>query len=337
MSANLGWLFNIDYFDGLNYRDDTYNEDLLKEKVSNIINQSPPIPEYEYLGNMSFSGTTTYPGILMGTGYMHELNKIKGQAILGFHFDYSTGLPVIPGSSIKGVVRSAFAHPEYIRELLDDDQVDIGALELDIFGQPNGSSDTQQGKDIFFDAVITGAISKILGDDHLAPHGSNPMLEPDVLRFIKVMPQVTFAFDFKLQDSEGLTANQKALLFAQILEDIGIGAKTNVGYGYLEMDTSSIPQPSEFDKLLEKIEKGLGLNDANKAIKELSEPLNDEQKKILFDIFNAKLLDSNSDLDNGWYGESIEQWMCDTDISNGFRKKLIGYEYLNIFKTLYLK
>jgi len=55
--------------------------------------------------------TTVYPGLLIGSGYPHE-SSVIGELKLGFHFDYTTGLPVIPGSSIKGVLRDAFEKME---------------------------------------------------------------------------------------------------------------------------------------------------------------------------------------------------------------------------------
>lgn len=54
-----------------------------------------------------FSLVTTYPGLLIGTGYTHGLGAL-GEFKIGFYFDYTTGMPVIPGSSVKGLLRSAF-------------------------------------------------------------------------------------------------------------------------------------------------------------------------------------------------------------------------------------
>jgi len=64
----------------------------------------------------SFELTTIYPGLLIGAGYSHPaLKEIKksdrdevGDFQLGFFFDHTTGLPVIPGSSVKGVLKSVF-------------------------------------------------------------------------------------------------------------------------------------------------------------------------------------------------------------------------------------
>ncbi len=65
---------------------------------------------------------TTYPGLLIGSGYAHPAlhkpktkdAKDKGDFQLGFFLDHTTGLPVIPGSSVKGVLKSVF--PSVIKE-----------------------------------------------------------------------------------------------------------------------------------------------------------------------------------------------------------------------------
>ena len=220
--SNLGWLFYKDYFKGLDYTnlESEYNSHLIKEKVQTLITQTVTFDSSEMLGNTHFKATTTYPGLILGSGNAHELPSIEGQAILGFSFDYTSGLPVIAGSSIKGVLRSAFKHIEYIQELLEDKTLDVKALETEIFD--NG--------DIFFDAVVVDAGTNLLGDDYLAPHGDDALKNPIPLRFIKVMPNVTFRFDFELK-SGILSKIKKSELLRNILEDLGLGAKTNVGYG----------------------------------------------------------------------------------------------------------
>lgn len=229
-SANIGWLFYRDYFEGLDYADlkSEANKEKINKRVDNIIAQSPKIEEGEVLGNMHFKATTTYPGLLLGSGNVHELPSVEGQAILGFHFDYTTGLPVIPGSSLKGLLRSAFKHPDYIREILGDKEIDVAALDIEIFGQKNGTLQVSKGQDIFFGAEIIGG-GQVLGDDYLTPHGDG-ITEPIPLRFIKVMPGVSFRFDFELH-SGLISKNAKLELFKHIIADLGIGAKTNVGYG----------------------------------------------------------------------------------------------------------
>jgi CRISPR-associated protein Cmr6 len=50
---------------------------------------------------------TTYPGLLVGTGYNHDFPE-QGVSKIGFFFDHTTGLPIIPGSSVKGLLRASF-------------------------------------------------------------------------------------------------------------------------------------------------------------------------------------------------------------------------------------
>ena len=228
-SPNLGWLFYKDYFSAIeDWSSIDSSTQAIQKKVDDIIKKTPKIEESEPLGNIHFKATTTYPGLLIGSGYIHELPDIDAQAILGFDFDYTSGLPIIRGSSIKGVLRSAFKHWKYIAHKLDNrySKEEIAEIESNIFD--NG--------DIFFDATVVKYGTKLLGDDYITPHGDNPLANPIPLRFIKVMPNVTFRFDFELSDFKKddktiLTKNQKAILFGEILSDLGIGAKTNLGYG----------------------------------------------------------------------------------------------------------
>jgi CRISPR-associated protein Cmr6 len=234
---NIGWLFYKDYFNTLT--DEDYQivsltkeekkhrenevkaiEEKMSKKISHITSQSFNTQKPLNLGNANFELKTTYPGLLIGSGYGHEIPDIKGQAILGFHFDYTTGLPVIPGSSLKGALRSAFEHPDYICELLEQN-IDVKKLETEIF----------DNSDIFFDAIIVKGDkqNKILGDDYITPH-KEATKNPIPLRFIKVLPDVTFRFSFQLSGGT-ITAEQKQKLFKSIILDLGLGAKTNVGYG----------------------------------------------------------------------------------------------------------
>jgi CRISPR-associated protein Cmr6 len=50
---------------------------------------------------------TTYPGLLIGSGYNYGIGA-KEEFKVGFDFDYITGLPVLRGSAIKGILREIF-------------------------------------------------------------------------------------------------------------------------------------------------------------------------------------------------------------------------------------
>lgn len=204
---------------------------------------------------------TLYPGLLIGAGLSHGtkcVNDIK----IGFQFDFTTGLPVIPGSSVKGVLCSMFPNPQlpsdceynqerfaYIRSVLHEkcgvagevSDDDILSLTYRLFqgGENNGCSD-YMGRDVFMDALLTASDNgnqQFMGDDFITPH-KKPLENPVPIQFLKVLPGVTFTFVFRLTSTRighlNFDPDCKLKLFKQILLDVGVGAKTNVGYGHLE-------------------------------------------------------------------------------------------------------
>ena len=165
-------------------------------------------------------------------------------------------MPVIYGSSVKGVLRNYFK--DFCNDVIKDRTYETDVLERfenDIFG-----NDEKKGKwkdadksiykrDIFFDAVIVKADKKgrILCSDSITPHGGenhdNPLVNPTPLTFMKIAPGCKIEFRFKLVDSivkdkDGkeykLSADEKREIFKEILTTVGVGAKTNVGYGQLK-------------------------------------------------------------------------------------------------------
>lgn len=207
--------------------------------------------------------TTIYPGLIIGSGYMHEtLNK--GEFKLGFHFDHTTGLPCIPGSSIKGVLRSFFpqftnnalseqderkqSKAVFIAEKLgwnDPDFLKVHQLEMAVFDGvdlANSAENTDCMKYMniyqrccFYNAYISRAATgnKIFEIDTITPHGENPLKNPIPLNFLKIRPGVTFTIPMQLQDIDYLAIKKAKLktLFETIIKLNGLGAKTNVGYG----------------------------------------------------------------------------------------------------------
>lgn len=223
-----------------------------------------------------FSLVTTYPGLLIGSGYNHN-TKARGDAAIGFFFDHTTGQPVIPGSSVKGVCRSVFeldindrgrnvtgkTSLDFFKHMLEDVAVNNPALDGKINGLKTYIDDEKKlkqlkenifgdqkkaGKDIFFDAVLNIEASgnnTIFYSDFITPH-PDPLKNPNPNQFLKVGPGVCFEFRFKLQDDKKLdcTAKLKEAIFRQILLTFGIGAKTNVGYGQF----APIPEAVKFEK-----------------------------------------------------------------------------------------
>ena len=150
-------------------------------------------------------------------------------------------MPVVYGSSVKGVLRAWFK--EFYKPTTDQPSVD-DAFNSIFEGKENGKSKSIYERDIFFDAVIVEADSKgrILASDSITPHGGenhdNPLMNPTPLTFMKIASGCTMEFRFKLVDTiidgKKFTAAQKKTLFEEILKTVGVGAKTNVGYGQLK-------------------------------------------------------------------------------------------------------
>ncbi|MEG8947975.1 type III-B CRISPR module RAMP protein Cmr6 [Rosettibacter firmus] len=206
-------------------------------------------------GNTKFTLETTYPGLLIGAGYshgaIHDVNPEDKNDIsdfnLGFYFDHTTGFPVIPGSSVKGVLKSVFPKKDfpYIEEKLTyikdkvrlvnekaSDFIKIDNWEEIFFGK------LPMRKHIFCDAYIEEIPDnkKIFEDDYITPHTEGIFKNPKPIRFLKIAPGIKFTFqfvvcDYKFNDNIILTAEHIVQVFKQIILDFGVGAKRNVGYG----------------------------------------------------------------------------------------------------------
>lgn len=208
-----------------------------------------------------FELKTTYPGLLCGVGYHHEINKKEGPKAsdreekkesgefyqLGMYFDHTTGMPVIPGSSIKGALRSAvknwdFLAGKFFNTLSCEEKKSAEErLQKEFINSVfEGKGQSIYERDIFFDAVPIG-IEKggiLFGDDYITPH-EKPLRNPVPIRFLRVNPGVTYRFRFILKDTKVLvggkeilfSAEQKRDFFKEIILTFGLGAKTNVGYG----------------------------------------------------------------------------------------------------------
>ncbi|MGP1379519.1 MAG: type III-B CRISPR module RAMP protein Cmr6 [Porphyromonas gingivalis] len=185
----------------------------------------------------SFELKTCYPGLLCGVGYHHEINNPKNESKeddapevynLGMYFDYTSGLPVIPGSSIKGMLRSAIEEWDFLADYKPNNGVTREEIIKTVF---EGKELSIYDRDIFLDAIPIKADNKLFGEDYITHH-PNPLQNPNPVRFLRVEPGVTYQFRFILKDhGEKLTVDFKTKLFKAIICTFGLGAKTNVGYG----------------------------------------------------------------------------------------------------------
>lgn len=289
---NLGWVFYRDYYRDVDFRRIIEDKKIYKQRLEGVNKTFLEKAHSNYAGTPQqkentlkglginqllhiegangFALTTTYPGLLIGTGYTHETG-MEGELKLGFFFDHTTGLPILPGSSVKGKLRSMFPSQsdeekeekaDYINGLLEEilgkttgyQLKDIIELGRQIFG-----ADTKEEplnipmsqRDVFYDAYILKSLHRsangspkgaFLAIDFITPHKNtanitalDPFSNPVPLQFLKILPEVVFQFQMKLAatslGTHTIEATHKEQLFKQIFLDVGIGAKTNVGYG----------------------------------------------------------------------------------------------------------
>jgi len=116
------------------------------------------------------------------------------------------GIPYIPSSAIKGVVKS---HIEQLKKL---------DSFIDMFG-----TEEQEGKIVFFDTFP-------ISEPKIKMDIINPMQEDKIINFLTI-ENTTFQFliGFKDEKDENFIN-----LFKEALTEHGIGAKTAVGYGYFK-------------------------------------------------------------------------------------------------------
>jgi len=270
---NAGLLFYKEYFKNLSFIEEAgkikpvLEENKTKECIQQLFNSKLEKDTVTKISsvNADFELITIYPGLLIGSGYNHEIGEQENELKLGFFFDYTTGLPCIPGSSVKGVLRDACekVNGDYvksiIKELADgerkpeksevkeeakklsngdlDKSFDKGKNSVFIAQVFAGKKDkdnyiAQKDRDIFFDAFPIESKNdngKFLANDYITPH-KDQFKDPKPIQFLKVLPQVIFQFNFRLTDT-CINKAVKKELFRQILLDLGVGAKTNVGYG----------------------------------------------------------------------------------------------------------
>ena len=193
------------------------------------------------LGGQSLRFTTT-SRFATGLGREHPIEN-------GFAWHPSLGVPYLPGSSVKGLVRA------WVEGGWSEETIDPAAFHQ-IFGSDyrkgSGQDDAQRGLSpqmgavIFFDALPAAPVQ--LKADVMTPHygdyyekGAVPgdWLSPNPIPFLTV----AFGQSFQFALAPHATAEQNkhdCVLAAQWLESaliwVGAGAKTAVGYGRFERD-----------------------------------------------------------------------------------------------------
>lgn len=167
-------------------------------------------------------GLTTASRLVCGMGYDHPLEN-------GFMFDWTSGLPVIPGSSLKGIALDCCPEVE----------------KKEIFG-----SEETGGQIIFFPAYPClkhgqGFLELDVMTPHYQPYYSDPKKNPPAdwyspvpLHFLTVPEGIKYCF--RLANRNNLMDKNSPLLIKAkdiliyALTELGVGAKTSVFYGYFK-------------------------------------------------------------------------------------------------------
>lgn len=197
----------------------------------------------------SFTAKVQYPGLVVGMANP-TMNSIKEggskkneEFKTGFTFDYVSGLPYIPGSSIKGILRESIKkYKEDVSKYLGiKENIDLSISNLIdmLFGDDQGSNECSNAevfkRDVFFDAmIIDGDKNKyILKEDFITPHFE--FENPKPIRILALKPEVKIKFYFMMKRDEigGIACHKRFDLYKGLLLDLGVGAKTNTGYGKL--------------------------------------------------------------------------------------------------------
>ena len=236
---NLGWLYYKELYAKGN--DATH----IKKSFEQLLKINARDESLELA--QSFTLTTTYPGLIIGSGYTHGISNDE-DVKMGFYFDFTSGLPTLPGSSVKGVLRSLFGYGEkaaykeqkhtFIQTLLKKENLNVEKLAQEIFeGTRESNAINIYKRDKFYEARIVKTAGGILQEDYITPH-KEALKNPRTLKIIKVRGGTSFEFAFELYDTtiDGVfvSSEEKLTLFFELLQYHGIGAKTNVGYGQFE-------------------------------------------------------------------------------------------------------
>ncbi len=229
--------------------------------------------------------------LVTGIGQSHP-NEV------GMVFDHTMGIPYIPASGVKGIVR--FAHMldliksdnlqkytgsdkdgEYIVESnLETKIPDIFGGDADIVENEKEKTEKWRGKVIFIDAypakipdLHVDIMNPHYGEYYSDENGKIPpadYLVPTPIKFLTVKPGTVFEFR-ALAPKESDFIEPVKTAFQNALEDEGVGAKTAVGYGRF------------------KVLRGDGQREVQKGDKETSAPIlqqdPEKQRQEILDNF----------------------------------------------------
>jgi CRISPR-associated protein Cmr6 len=237
----------------------------------------------EDLGDAVFSlPAQSLSPFMTGTGMEHPLEN-------GFAFLSPYGLPYLPGSGVKGVLRRT---AEYLSNLeFNDADCSWNNAAIDVLFGPgtNADENARRGALVFWDIYIQPKDYK-LGMDILTPHYGDYYKgdttphdsgQPVPVPFLVIPQEAKFQFYVQcnaefIQD-EQLKNNWRTLvktLLEHSFEWLGFGAKTASGYGQLKVEAGARKKLEEKEAELKKA----AMPAVERILEELSKVESEERK-----------------------------------------------------------
>ncbi|MCB0643322.1 MAG: hypothetical protein KDC44_16850 [Phaeodactylibacter sp.] len=224
------------------------NKSLEKLELNNYRTTVEALHErFRLTADVWFSVQTNGRGFLSGIGNSHELG-LEEEYSLGFHFDHTSGLPMVPGSSLKGALRSAFSR-KVLPAMMNFcgfpqvEPADVSLLEAYLFdGQWAGKNLPSAEQMHFIGGAPEFWCGSLLERDTITPHTRGKLPKPTPLPFLKIPAGVTFKFYFSIPKrwKPEVPSSKVLLLFLLCIHRFGLGAKTNYDFGRFGISTESI-------------------------------------------------------------------------------------------------
>ena len=177
----------------------------------------------------------------IGESHPHEVSMM---------FDHNMGIPYIPASGIKGIVR--FAHTLGLYEAVTQDMIKQDKDGKEFFDDEADwtnipslfGTQKSRGKVIFLDAypekipdlhvdIMNPHYAKYYSDDKSITPPAD-YLDPTPIKFLTVSKGTTFIFRALVDRECGHLLDSVKTALRQALTEEGVGAKTAVGYGVFE-------------------------------------------------------------------------------------------------------
>jgi len=254
-----------------------------KEKLLKAITQTPISPDYETafkrwkaaLTGAIFLEATTRTPLAIGLGNASPLEN-------GLAIHHTYGTPYLPGSALKGLLRRAA------------DRFGLSPQEKAVLlGEGPDPKRKTQGNPaylVYWDGWLDPASAQPFQKDVIAVHHPNyystrgqvwpsDFDDPNPVSFLTIKPGVKFHIPISCPAENAQDWPHKAAeILKWGLENLGLGGKTNAGYGYFEVTLPPKPKTqadlaeevyTNFSVLIEKISRRDPLRDVREMASKL--------------------------------------------------------------------